>query len=114
MLFRSPKEEIESDLHLASAPMPAKNFGVTHDLLEPFVRGLNRHIKYWDSGTHGYGILTVTHDEVVCEFKAVSTIREKTAKLLLLKTLAIRNGEVKLHVKHGGILGEIEDALAKL
>jgi alkaline phosphatase D len=108
------KEEIESEAHLPSSPLPASQFGVRHDLLEPLIRGVNRHIEYWDSATHGYGILTLTPDELSCEFKGVSTIREKTAKLVSLQTLTVPAGEVRLKVKHGGILGAIEDGLAKI
>ncbi len=90
-------EEIESAIGLPSAPVPAKGFGVPPNLLEPLVRGLNPHIKYWDSSTHGYAVLTLTPDELTCEFKAVTTIREPSAQLVPLKTFTVPAGHVKLN-----------------
>ena len=84
-------------MHLPSAPVPAKMFGVPPNLLDPVIRGLNPHIKYWDSSTHGYGVLTITPTELTCEFKAVTTILEPTAALVPLKTFRVPAGHVKLY-----------------
>ena len=89
-------EDIESDLHLPSAPVPAKGFGVPPNLLEPLVRLNNPHIRYWDSSTHGYGLLTITPSQLTCVFKAVTTIREPTAQLVTLKTFTVPVNEAKL------------------
>ena len=90
-------EEIESAVHLPSAPVPAKMFGVPPNLLSPLITGLNPHIKYWDSSTHGYAVLTLTPSQLTCEFKAVTTIREQTANLVSLKTFTVPAGQAKLH-----------------
>ncbi len=89
-------EEIASAVPLSSAPMPAKGFGVPPNLLDPLIRGLNPHIKYWDSSTHGYAVLTLTPAQLKCEFKAVTTIREPVADLVALKTFTVPAGRVKL------------------
>ena len=90
------EEEIESALPLPSRPLPAKQMGVAPNLLDPVIRAANPWIEYWDSSTHGYGILTITPSQVVCQFKAVSTITEPTATLVPLKTFTIPEGKVEL------------------
>ena len=90
-------EEIESAVSLPSAPVPAKQFGVPPNLLAPLIQGLNPHIQYWDSSTHGYGVLTLTPTLLTCEFKAVTTIREPTATLVPLKTFTVPVGQVQLN-----------------
>ena len=91
-------EEIESTLDLPSAPVPAKLMGVAPNLLDPVIRAANPWIHYWDSSTHGYGVLTITPTQLTCEFKAVTTIREPTASLVPLQTFTIPVNEVKLHM----------------
>lgn len=89
-------EEIESGLSLPSSPLPAKQMGVPPNLLDPLIRAANPHIKYWDSSTHGYAVLTLTPAQMTCEFKAVSTILEPTATLVPLKTFTIPVNKVRL------------------
>ena len=91
------EEEILADIHLPSSSVPAKMFGVEPNLLDPFIRGLNPHIEYWDSSTHGYAVLTLTPSELTCEFKAVTTIQKPTANLVALKTFTVPSGKVKLN-----------------
>ncbi len=91
------REEIESAVHLPSSPAPAKMMKVSPDLLSPVVRTANPWIQFFDSSTHGYGVLTLTPQQLVCEFKAVTTIREPTAELVALKTFTVPVNEVKLH-----------------
>ncbi len=90
-------EEIESAVSLPSAPLPAKGFGVPPNLLEPLIRLNNPHIQYWDSSTHGYGLLTVTPSQLTCVFKAVTTIRSPSAELVRLKTFTIPVNEVRIN-----------------
>ena len=90
-------EDIESAVHLPSAPIPAKGFGVPPNKLEPLIRALNPHIQYWDSSTHGYAVLTLTPAQLTCEFKAVTTIREPAAELVALKTFTVPAGHAKLN-----------------
>ena len=90
-------EEIESAVDLPSRPMPAKQFGVAPNLLAPLIELNNPHIKYWDSSTHGYAILTLTPAQLTCVFKAVTTIRTPTADLVTLRTFTVPAGSVSLH-----------------
>jgi alkaline phosphatase D len=89
-------EEIESAAPLSSRALPAKNMKVPPNLLDPVIRAANPWIQYWDSSTHGYGTLTITPSQLVCQFKAVTTITEPTADLVLLRTFTIPAGKVQL------------------
>jgi alkaline phosphatase D len=91
-------EDLESVIELPSAPVPAKQMGIAPNLLDPVIRAANPHIKYWDSSTHGYAVLTITPALLTCEYKAVSTVREPTATLVPLQTFTIPVNEVKLKV----------------
>jgi phosphodiesterase/alkaline phosphatase D-like protein len=91
-------EDIESAIELPSAPVPAKQMGISPNVLEPVIRAANPHIKYWDSSTHGYAVLTITPELLTCEFKAVTTIQQPTATLVPLQTFTIPVNEVKLNV----------------
>ncbi len=91
------EEEIESILPLSSRPVPAKQMDVPPSVVNSVIRGANPWIEYWNSSTHGYGILTITPSQMVCEFKAVSTITEPTATLIPLRTFTIPNGKVQLN-----------------
>ena len=91
------EEEILSDVDLPSSSVPAKQFGVQPNDLAPLIQTLNPHIKYWDSSTHGYAVLTLTPAELTCQFKAVTTIREPAANLVPLKTFTVPAGKVQLN-----------------
>ena len=91
------REEIESLVHLPSSPAPAKMMKVAPDLLHVVARASNPWIEFFNSSVHGYGVLTLTPEQLVCEFKAVTTIREPTAELVALKTFRVPVDEVKLH-----------------
>ena len=90
-------EEIESALSLPSKPVPAKMMNVPPNLLDPVIRAANPWIQYWDSSTHGYGVLTLNSYRLVCEFKAVTTIQQPTATLVPLRTFTIPVGKVQLN-----------------
>lgn len=90
------KESIESAIDLPSSPVPAKQFGVPPNALDPLIRTNNPHIQYWDSSTHGYALLTLTPSQLTCVFKAVTTIRNPTANLVTLRTFTVRSGNVQL------------------
>jgi alkaline phosphatase D len=107
-------EEIEAEAHLPHAPVPANPFELRNDLFGSAIRIFNPHIEYWDSSTHGYAIVTLTPEELVCEFKAVSTVRAPTARLVDLATLRIPAGKAKIDVAHAGLFSEIIDALHQI
>jgi alkaline phosphatase D len=89
-------EDIESGVDLPSHPLPGKQFGVPPNALQPLIRLNNPHIQYWDSSTHGYGILDITPAQLVCTFKAVTTVRAPSASLVTLRTFTIPSGKVEL------------------
>jgi alkaline phosphatase D len=89
-------EDIESAVDLPSCPLPAKQFGVPPNALEPLIRANNPHIQYWDSSTHGYALLTLTPAQLSCVFKAVTTVRDQTADLVTLRTFTVPTGQVQL------------------
>ncbi len=90
-------EEIESVLPLPSRPVPAKQMNVPPALISDTIRVSNPWIEFFNSSTHGYGILTLTPEQLVCEFKAVSTITQPTAALISLATFTVPVNQVKLH-----------------
>jgi alkaline phosphatase D len=90
-------EDIESAVDLPSHPLPAKQFGVPPNALEPLIRLNNPHIEYWDSSTHGYALLTLTPSQLTCVFKAVTSIRDQTADLVTLRTFTVPSGRVQLN-----------------
>ena len=76
--------------------MPAKQFHVPPSLLAPLIRANNPHIQYWNSSTHGYGVLEMTAAQMTCTFKAVTTVRAPQANLVRLKTFTIPAGQARL------------------
>ncbi len=89
-------EEIESVISLPSRPVPAKQMGLPPALLSDTLRAANPWIEFLNSSTHGYGILTLTPEQLVCEFKSVSTITQPAATLIPLATFTIPVNQVKL------------------
>ncbi len=90
-------EEIHSELGLSSRPIPAKQMGIEPALISGTLRAANPWIEFLNSSTHGYGLLTITPSEMVCEFKAVSTITQPSATLISLATFTIPVNQVKLN-----------------
>ncbi len=89
-------EGIESAVDLPSCPLPAQEFGVPPNALEPLIRANNPHIEFWDSSTHGYALLTLTATQLTCVFKAVTTVREPTADVVTLRTFTVPAAQVTL------------------
>ncbi len=90
-------EEIHSELGLSSRPIPAKHMRTEPALISDTLRVANPWIEFLNSSTHGYGLLTITPGEMVCEFKAVSTITAPTAALISLAKFTIPVNQVKLN-----------------
>lgn len=90
-------EEIHSELGLSSRPIPAKQMRMEPVLISDTLRAANPWIEFLNSSTHGYGSLTITPSEMVCQFKAVSTITQPTAALIPLATFTIPVNQVKLN-----------------
>jgi alkaline phosphatase D len=90
-------EEIDSELPLSSRPLPAKEMKVSAKIVSDTITFANPWIKYFNSSTHGYGILTLTPQQLVCEYKAVSTITQPTATLVPLVTFTVPVNKVQLN-----------------
>ena len=83
----------------ASSPAAARALAMTKlpmDSLEPFILALNPHMKFWNGSTWGYGVLTITADELRCTFKTPSTVKSETSTLSTLASFTVPNGKVKL------------------
>ena len=90
-------EEINSALPLPSRSMPAKQLNIPPAVLSDTIRAANPWIEFFNSSTHGYGILTLTPQQLTCEFKSVSTITQPTATLIPLATYTIPVNKVQLN-----------------
>ncbi len=89
-------EEIEAELPLPSRSIPAKEMKIAAAVVSETVMAANPWIKYFNSSTHGYGVLTITPEQLVCEYKAVSTITEPAATLIPLATFTIPVNKVEI------------------
>jgi alkaline phosphatase D len=83
----------------ASAPAAARMVaaaGLPADSLEPLILAYNPNMVFWNGSTWGYGVLTITPDQLVSVFKTPSTIKTKTSTLNTLATFTVPAGQVKL------------------
>jgi alkaline phosphatase D len=83
----------------ASTPPAARRAaeaGLPMDTLEPLVLAYNPNMVFWNGSTWGYGVLTITPDQLVCVFKTPSTVKKKVSTLNTLATFTIPNGQVQL------------------
>jgi alkaline phosphatase D len=64
------------------------------DVITQVLRVSNPHITYFNSATHGYNLIEVGRDALVCTFKAVSTVRSQEATLQTLKTFRVPRDQV--------------------
>jgi hypothetical protein len=51
---------------------------------------------FWNGSTWGYGILTITPDQLVSVFKTPSTVKLEQSTLNVLATFTVPNGVVQL------------------
>jgi alkaline phosphatase D len=89
-------EGITSAIDLPSCPLPARQFGVPPNALEPLIRVNNPHIQNWNSSTHGYGLLKLTPSSLNCVFRAVTTVRSQTAAVATIRTFSVPSGQAKI------------------
>ena len=90
------QEEIDAEIPLISRSIPAKQMNVSADAVSDVIKASNPWIKFFNSSTHGYAILTITPTDLVCEYKAVSTITEPSATLSTLKTFTVPVNKAEL------------------
>ena len=70
--------------------------GLPMDSLSPVILSQNPHMQFWNGSTWGYAILTVTKEQLVCDFRVASTIKQPGGTLQELATFTVPSGEVKL------------------
>ncbi len=83
----------------ASTPVAARKLaaaGLPADTLEPLVLAYNPHMVFWNGSTWGYGVLTITPDQLVSVFKTPSTVKTTTSTLSTLATFTVPAGKVQL------------------
>jgi alkaline phosphatase D len=64
------------------------------DAVTQVLRLSNPHITYFNSATHGYNVIEVGRDALICTVKAVSTVTSPTATLSTLKTFRVLRDQV--------------------
>ncbi len=77
-------------------PIPAKELGLAVSAISPTLRAANPWIEFFNSQTHGYGLLTFTPIQLTCVFKNVSTITSPTSTLSTLATFTVPVNKVQL------------------
>ena len=86
---------VEGPLNTASVPslpagaVRAAQTGLPIDGFSQLIRAYNPHIQFWNGATWGYAILTVTPDRMICDFRAVSTVKQPSASLLQLASFTV-------------------------
>ncbi len=85
----APLSSPKAARRLAEAGLPA-------DSLEPLILAYNPNMVFWNGSTWGYGVLTITQDQLVSVFKTPSTVKSQTSTLNTLATFTVPNGQVTL------------------
>jgi alkaline phosphatase D len=83
----------------ASTPLAARKLaaaGLPADTLEPLILAYNPAMVFWNGSTWGYGVLTITPDQLVSVFKTPSTVKSTVSTLATLATFTVPSGQVKL------------------
>ncbi|HAA32638.1 MAG TPA: phosphodiesterase [Cyanobacteria bacterium UBA8553] len=60
------------------------------------LRASNRHLKYFNSATHGYNLVEVTPQSLTCTMKAVDTVTEPQANLRTLKAYVVPRDQIQI------------------
>lgn len=72
-----------------SAPVSRAAVDTPPSGLESFLRLGNAHIQYFNSSAHGYVLLDLSHSQLTCTMKQVSTIRQPAATGSVLRTFVV-------------------------
>ncbi len=81
---------------LPAGAIRAAQTGLPMDQLEQLVLAYNPHMVFWNGATWGYAILTVTPQQMICDYRCVSTVKQPTASLLQLASFTVPAGSVKI------------------
>ena len=90
---------VDMNARLKSVPPAAVKLaaiGKPLDTLEPFVLEYNPHMVFWNGASWGYGVLTITPEQLACVFKAPSTVKVEQSTLGTLATFTVPQGKVQL------------------
>ena len=61
-----------------------------------FQQASNPHFEFFDSSTHGYNLMEVKKDELICTMKAVRTIQEPQSEMFTLARFRVPDGQVEI------------------
>ena len=61
-----------------------------------FQRASNPHFEFFDSSSHGYNLMEVKKDELICTMKAVRTIQEPQSEMYTLARFRVPDGQVEI------------------
>ncbi len=81
--------------------------------LEQLVLKYNPHMTFWNGATWGYAILTVTPQQMICDYRVVSTVKQPTATLEQLASFTVPAGSASVtrtHVKGRSSFSEEKEA----
>lgn len=75
---------------------PALSQQALSELQSALNRPSNPHFEFFDSSTHGYNLLDVTKEELICTMKAVSTTQSPRAQLGTLAEFRVPDGQIEI------------------
>lgn len=90
------QELITSQVPLPSAPLPLPLYFPDGISFEEAVMAANPHMAYFNSSTHGYCLLEITPDTILCNMMAVDTIRQPESGIRSLKQFVIKRDQIRL------------------
>ncbi|AHY45608.1 Phosphodiesterase/alkaline phosphatase D [Rubrobacter radiotolerans] len=79
-------------VELATRGQGNRLFGVNSGAFSAGITANNPHIQFFSSESHGYNLMDVTPERIVCTMKEVSTIRQPRATLRTLKVFEVASG----------------------
>ena len=79
---------------LTAGAARAAQMGLPMDQLEQLILHYNPHMTFWNGATWGYAILTITPQQMICDYRIVSTIKQPTATLAQLASFTVPSGSV--------------------
>ena len=81
-----------------SSPVAARRMAARDlppDSLSAFVLANNPHMQFWNGSTWGYGVVTITAQQLVCNFASVE-VKHRGAPVAHLVTYTVPSGQVAL------------------
>ncbi len=92
------QELVTSQVPLPNAPVPLPPYLPAGLGVEGALIASNPHMVYFNSSAHGYCLLKITPDTLVCTMKAVDTIRQPTGtSVRTLRQFLVEQDQIVLH-----------------